>query len=57
MGEVYRASDARLGPEVAIKILPQPSATDQQRMARFEREAGITSVWPTFRELTTQEAG
>jgi serine/threonine protein kinase len=39
MGEVYRARDARLGRDVAIKILPQAVAHDPERLARFEREA------------------
>jgi serine/threonine protein kinase len=39
MGEVYRAHDARLDRDVAIKILPAGFATDPERLARFEREA------------------
>ncbi len=39
MGEVYRASDARLGREVAIKVLPPRLAEDADALARFEREA------------------
>ena len=39
MGEVYRARDARLGRDVAIKILPALFAQDPERLARFEREA------------------
>jgi serine/threonine protein kinase len=39
MGEVYRARDAKLGREVAIKILPELFAADPDRAARFEREA------------------
>jgi len=39
MGEVYRARDARLGRDVAIKILPAVVAGDPERKARFEGEA------------------
>jgi serine/threonine protein kinase len=39
MGEVYRAHDARLGRDVAIKILPEGFAADADRLRRFEQEA------------------
>jgi eukaryotic-like serine/threonine-protein kinase len=39
MGEVYRAHDPRLGRDVALKILPEPFASDPERIARFAREA------------------
>jgi Tol biopolymer transport system component len=39
MGEVYRAHDARLGRDVALKVLPELFAADPDRMTRFEREA------------------
>jgi Tol biopolymer transport system component len=41
MGEVYRATDPRLGREVAIKVLPEALAGDPERLARFEREAKV----------------
>jgi len=37
MGEVYRASDTKLGRNVAIKTLPSELAKDPDRLARFER--------------------
>ena len=39
MGEVYRARDARLNRDVAIKVLPASFAEDEDRLARFMREA------------------
>ena len=41
MGEVYRARDATLDREVAIKVLPSLFTTDPQRLGRFEREARL----------------
>jgi len=41
MGEVYRARDAKLGRNVALKVLPQAFARDAERMARFQREAKV----------------
>src|SRR5437762_13437383 len=41
MGEVYRATDTKLGRDVAIKILPEAFAQDPDRMARFTREAQV----------------
>jgi Tol biopolymer transport system component len=39
MGEVYRASDSRLGRDVAIKVLPAGFSSDPERLRRFEQEA------------------
>jgi len=41
MGEVYQATDAKLGRSVAIKLLPEAFARDTERVARFEREARV----------------
>jgi serine/threonine-protein kinase len=41
MGEVYRATDTKLGRDVAIKLLPGAFAADPDRLARFEREAKV----------------
>ena len=41
MGEVYRARDAKLNRDVALKILPDAFATDPDRLTRFRREAQL----------------
>lgn len=41
MGEVYRARDGKLARDVAIKVLPEEFAGDDERLARFEREAKL----------------
>jgi serine/threonine protein kinase len=38
MGEIYRARDTRLNRDVALKMLPDGSATDEESLHRFERE-------------------
>jgi Tol biopolymer transport system component len=44
MGEVYRATDARLKREIAIKVLPTEWADDADRVARFHREAELVAA-------------
>ncbi|HXW91614.1 MAG TPA: protein kinase [Terriglobales bacterium] len=41
MGEVYRAHDAKLGRDVALKVVREVFAGDAERMVRFRREAKI----------------
>jgi Tol biopolymer transport system component len=41
MGEVYRARDARLGRDVAIKVVSPAIASDADGLMRFEREARV----------------
>jgi serine/threonine protein kinase len=39
MGLVYRAADTKLGRRVALKMLPASMTADEERLARFDREA------------------
>ena len=41
MGEVYKARDTKLDRDVAIKVLPEEFAANEERVARFEREANL----------------
>src|SRR5882762_5023441 len=41
MGEVYRATDTKLGRDVALKVIPDTFALDADRLARFQREAQL----------------
>ena len=44
MGTVYRATDTRLGRDVAIKVLPPRLADDPEALARFQREARMLAA-------------
>jgi Tol biopolymer transport system component len=41
MGDVYQATDLKLGRSVALKLLPEAFLRDAERTARFEREARV----------------
>ena len=57
MGEVYRASDTRLGRDVAIKVLPVDFASDPERLRRFEREARAVASFNHPHILTVHDVG
>jgi len=65
MGTVWSADDLTLGRQVAIKILPREFAAQEERLARFEREArllaslnhpNIASIYG-LHQVTTADTG
>jgi Tol biopolymer transport system component/tRNA A-37 threonylcarbamoyl transferase component Bud32 len=57
MGEVYRARDARLQRDVAIKILPEALSQDRSAVSRFQREAQAASALNHPHILSIYEVG
>jgi serine/threonine protein kinase len=57
MGEVYRARDARLNRDVAIKVIPPSVADNPAALARFEREAHAIAALSHPNILTIFDVG
>ncbi|HEU5251115.1 MAG TPA: protein kinase [Thermoanaerobaculia bacterium] len=57
MGEVYRATDSKLGRDVAIKVLPADTAAHPDRRQRFEQEARAASALNHPNILTVYDIG
>src|ERR1051326_3521114 len=57
MGEVYRARDARLGRDVAIKVLAASLSQDAELLRRFEQEARATGTLNHPNILTVYDIG
>jgi len=57
MGVVYRASDTKLGREVAIKVLPAEVTADLERRQRFRQEAQLAAAFNHPNIATVHDVG
>src|SRR5262245_902124 len=57
MGEVYRARDARLERDVAIKVVPEQFARDASALARFSREVKAVAALSHPNIVTIHDIG
>ena len=57
MGEVYKATDAKFGRAVAIKVLRGNFSADPDRLRRFEQEARTAGLLNHPNLLTVHDVG
>ncbi len=57
MGEVFLGEDSRLGRKVALKLLPDYFASNEERLGRFKREARAASALNHANVATIYEIG
>jgi serine/threonine protein kinase len=57
MGEVYKARDARLARDVAVKVLPPELSHSPQARQRFQREAAVVAALQHPNICTVHDVG